>query len=167
MTDERRHVTETGPTHRGAETAVCLLMVVFGIIVIMGSLQVGINWGVEGPKAGFFPFYLGVIIIGSSIFNLLQNMSTDGRKIFASWGQLRQVLSVVVPTAIYVLVITIVGIYLSSMVLIAVFMKWLGRYPWLLVLAIAIGVPVIFYLMFERWFLVPLPKGPIEEWLNL
>jgi hypothetical protein len=57
--------------------------------------------------------------------------------------------------------------YVSSGLLIAVFMKWLGRYGWPLVLIISIGVPVITFLMFERWFLVPLPKGPLEDWLGL
>ena len=53
------------------------------------------------------------------------------------------------------------------MLLIAVFMQWLGRYRWELVIAIAVGVPAIFYVMFEKWFLVPLPKGPIEDLLGL
>jgi hypothetical protein len=34
-------------------------------------------------------------------------------------------------------------------------------------LAIAIGMPVLTYVTFEKWFLVPLPKGPIEDWLGL
>ena len=34
-------------------------------------------------------------------------------------------------------------------------------------LPIAIGVPVVVYIVFERWFLMPLPKGPIEDWLGL
>jgi hypothetical protein len=46
-------------------------------------------------------------------------------------------------------------------------MKWLGRYGWGLVLAVSIGVPVVFFFMFEKWFLVPLPKGPIEEFFGL
>jgi hypothetical protein len=46
-------------------------------------------------------------------------------------------------------------------------MKWLGRYDWGRTVALSIAVPLITYFMFERWFLVPLPKGPIEEWLGL
>jgi hypothetical protein len=45
-------------------------------------------------------------------------------------------------------------------------MRWLGRYGWALVLAISIGVPIVTFVVFERWFLVPLPKGPIEEFLG-
>jgi hypothetical protein len=76
-------------------------------------------------------------------------------------------MSVVVPTAIYVLVLPYIGIYIASALLIGLFMRWLGRYRWDLTLGIAIGIPLIFYFLFEKWFLVPLPKGPIEDWLGL
>jgi hypothetical protein len=36
-----------------------------------------------------------------------------------------------------------------------------------MVLLISIGVPIVTYMMFEWWFLVPLPKGPVEDWLGL
>ena len=86
---------------------------------------------------------------------------------FAEWGQLRQVLAVVIPTTIYVFLVPVLGMYVPSMLLIGVFMKWLGRYNWLTVLLVSVGVSVITYLMFEKWFLVPLPKGPVEDWLGL
>jgi hypothetical protein len=76
-------------------------------------------------------------------------------------------MSVVIPTTIYVLVIPYTGMYLASFVLIAGFMIWLGRYSALFSLGIAVAVVVGIYLTFERWFLVPLPKGPIEMWLGL
>jgi hypothetical protein len=150
------------------EIAVAIFTALFGAIVVAGSLQVGINWGVEGPRAGFFPFYIGLTIIVSSGVNIYRAV-TEGEpgKLFADWGQLRQVMSVVLPTAVYVAVIPALGLYLSSALLIALFMKWLGRYRWGLTLALALGVPVLFYLLFEKWFLVPLPKGPLEEWLGL
>ena len=75
-------------------------------------------------------------------------------------------LRVLVPTAIYVAV-PMLGIYLASAILIAVFMWWLGKYRWSLAAAIAIGVTIAIYLTFEKWFLVPLPKGPIEDLLGL
>ena len=168
MSEPSSSLDETGPRHRVVEIGVALLTIVFGAIVIYGSLQVGINWGVEGPKAGFFPFYIGVIIVAGGVFNLVKtftDISPD--KLFASWGQLRQVLSVVIPSSVYVALVPMLGIYVASALLLAVFMKWLGRYGWGLVIAISIVVPIIFYFMFEKWFLVPLPKGPVEELLGL
>ena len=42
-------------------------------------------------------------------------------------------------------------------------MKWFGNIRWLTVVAVAIGVPMLIFFMFEKWFLVPLPKGPLEQ----
>jgi len=161
------HAGAGGPSHRAVEIGTAVAMIAFGAIVIYGSLQVGIGWGPEGPKAGFFPFYLGVAIIASSVINMISAWSQDPRRIFAEWPQLMQVLSVVIPTAIYVCAIPFVGIYLSSLLLIAAFMMWFGRYNFAFSAAVAVGVVVATYLMFEKWFLVPLPKGPIEDFFHL
>jgi hypothetical protein len=161
------HAAASGPSHRGVEIGVAIAMIAFGAIVIAGSLQVGIGWGPEGPKAGFFPFYLGVSIILASVMNLLAATTQDPRKVFADWSQLMSVLSVVIPTAIYVVAVPYTGIYAASLVLIAAFMMWLGRYSVTMSAAVSIGTVVAIYLMFEKWFLVPLPKGPIEDFFNL
>ena len=157
-----------GPYQRQVEIGVAIATALFGIVVMLGSMQVGIGWGVEGPKAGFFPFYVGVAIVISSGINLFRTFSeTKPDWVFASWSQLRAVLSVLLPTTVYVGSLPYLGIYLTSMILIGSFMKWLGRYSWVTTLAIAIGIPVVIYFTFEKWFLVPLPKGPIEDWLGL
>jgi hypothetical protein len=157
----------TGPSHRGVEIGVALFMALLALIGIYGSLQVGVGWGAEGPRAGFFPFYVSLLVVISCAINLAQIFrSPNDGELFASWSQLRLVLAVVVPTAVYVLIIPYIGIYVSSALLLALFMKWLGRYPWLLVLPVAIGMPILTFLMFEVWFLVPLPKGPLELFLG-
>jgi putative tricarboxylic transport membrane protein len=166
MTDTAPHAGSGGPSHRGVEIGVAVAIIAFGAVVIAGSLQVGIGWGAEGPKAGFFPFYIGVSIILASALNLLAALAQDPRKIFAEWPQLGSVLQIVVPTAVYVAAVPFTGIYLSSAILIALFMRWLGRYSVALCAAVSIGVTLATFLMFEKWFLVPLPKGPIEEWLG-
>jgi len=73
----------------------------------------------------------------------------------------------VIPTGIYVGVLPFIGLYLSSMIFIAWFMRWLGKYDWPIIAAISLGMPIVTYLIFERWFLVPLPKGPLEDLLGL
>src|SRR5512143_4359470 len=88
-----------GPSHRSVEAGVAVVIAALGLISIIGSIKVGIGWGDEGPKAGFFPFYIGLIVIISSVVNLTQlfRSAADGEA-FAAWSQLRQVVSVVVPT---------------------------------------------------------------------
>lgn len=157
-----------GPSYRSVEVGVALAVMAFGALVVAGSISAGINWGAEGPKAGFFPFYIGLSIIISGAINLWNGIKPDSQDgLFAEWGQLRQVLSVLIPTIIYVVAMPFIGLYVSSIVFIGFFMRWLGKYNWLMVAAVAIGMPVLTYIVFEKWFLVPLPKGPVEEWLNL
>jgi hypothetical protein len=168
MSDEMQ-VAESGPRHRPVEIGVALLTMAFGALVLIGSLRVGVGWGVEGPQPGFFPFYISLFIIVGSIINLAQ-VTVGGAGnggLFSSWEQLRRVMSVVVPTSIYVVLVPFLGMYVSSFLLIAVFMMWLGGYSAWKTAPVAIGVPVVAYIVFERYFQIPLPKGPFEYWLGL
>ncbi|HZP71333.1 MAG TPA: tripartite tricarboxylate transporter TctB family protein [Pseudolabrys sp.] len=156
-----------GPSHRGVEIGVAIFMAVLALIGIYGSIKVGIGWGAEGPRAGFFPFYVSLAVLISCAINLVKIfLSADDGGRFAEWGQIRQVLAVVIPTAVYVAVIPYVGIYAASALLIIAFMKWLGNYHWLTSIVVGVLVPVLTFLMFEIWFLVPLPKGPLEKFLG-
>jgi putative tricarboxylic transport membrane protein len=167
MSETANETGGTGPSHRGVEAGVAVAVAIMGIIAVVGSLRPGIGWGDEGPKAGFFPFYIGLIIIVSSAANLF-SLFAGGKDygVFASWGQIGKVLSVVIPTAIYVGVIPYIGIYVASAALIGTFMMWLGKYRWSMAIPVALLVPVLVFVFFERWFLVPLPKGPIEKLLG-
>jgi hypothetical protein len=157
----------TGPSHRNVEVGVAAFMALLALIGIYGSLKVGIGWGAEGPRAGFFPFYVSLVVLiacGINIYSAIAVPKTG--RLFARWGQLRQVLSVLVPTAIYVALVPYVGMYVASALLIGLFMRWFGGYGWLIVLGVAILVPILTFLTFEMWFLVPLPKGPLEALLG-
>ena len=167
MAKGSRIARSEGPSHKMVEASVTGLIGLFAVIVVIGSIKAGINWGAEGPRAGFFPFYIGVCILISTAINFVNLFREETDGLFAEWGQLRQVLSVVIPTAIYVSSISFIGLYVASMVFIAYFMRRLGKYKWPIIAVIAIGMPVLTYIVFEKWFLVPLPKGPLEEWFNL
>jgi len=155
-----------GPSHRKVEIGFALFMGFMGLISVYGALQVGAGWGSDGPQAGFFPFYVGLIVVLGSVVNFVNAVRAPEGGVFAEWSALRQVVAVLIPTTIYVLAIPYVGIYVASALLIVGFMKYFGRYSWLFSIAIAIAVPVAIFFMFEIWFLVPLPKGPVESYLG-
>jgi putative tricarboxylic transport membrane protein len=155
-----------GPSHRSVEIGVAGFMALLALIGIYGSLKVGIGWGDEGPRAGFFPFYVSLIVLLSCAVNLVTVLGTSRQKVFAEWGQLRQVVSVLVPTIVYVALVPYLGMYVASALLILFFMRWFGQYAWHTAVAVAVAVPVLTFLMFEIWFLVPLPKGPLENFLG-
>ena len=157
---------------RVAELVMAALFLAFGAIVMWDSRRLGSSWGDDGPQAGYFPFYIGLLIVVSAaaiIFRAL-NMGEKGKAAFVEWGQLRMILVVMIPTVIYVALIANpwfgLGIYLASALFIAFFMWHLGKYGWAKIAPVSIGVVVFFFMMFEIWFKVPLPKGPIEAALG-
>jgi hypothetical protein len=129
---------------------------------------VGIGWADDGPRSGYFPFYVGLFLIAASSWTLLRALlgRSPLKGEFATREQIAQVLAVLAPMVVYVALIAGIGIYVASLLLIAYFMKRHGRYGWPLTLAVAAAVPIAFFLLFERWFLVLLPKGPLERLLG-
>ena len=169
MSESSHSTGGTGPSHRSVEIGVALFMALLAAVGIAGSLKVGIGWGRRRAEGRLLP-----VLHLADRADLLRRQyraaccaSSPAARCSPTWGQLRQVLSVVIPTTVYVFAVPVLGMYVSSGLLIAVFMKWIGRYSWPMVLAIAIGVPILTFILFERWFLVPLPKGPLEDWLGL
>ena len=154
---------------KSAEIAVAALFLVVGVVVMYDSVRLGSAWGDDGPKPGYFPFYIGLIMTVAAVMNLARGfmIAPDKNAPFVHVGQLRMVLTVLVPAAIYAAAITWIGIYVSSIVFIAFFMRWLGKFAWWKVALVSVGTAVGLFLIFERWFLVPLPKGPIEAFLGL
>ena len=156
-------------SQKTAELVAAGVFILIGAIVIFDSVRLGAKWGADGPQAGYFPFYLGVIICVSSGITFVRGLFIPAEKNagFVEVGQLKLVLSVLIPSGVYVALISPLGIYLASALFVAFFMRWLGKYPWWTVALVSIGNSVAFFLIFEIWFLVPLPKGPLEAWLHL
>ena len=152
-----------------AELVVAALFFLIGAIVVYDSWRLGAGWAEDGPQAGYFPFYIGLLVCAAAAVNFGHALrgKRDREKAFVEVEALKLVLSVLVPAAIYVGLIGWTGIYVASTVFIAFFMRWLGKYAWWKVAAVSIGNSVVFFLIFEYWFKVPLPKGPLESLLGL
>ena len=153
---------------KSAEIVVAALFLVLGAIVVWDSVRLGARWGSDGPQAGYFPFYIALFMCVASAVNLVLAFLKKGdSRVFVGVEQLKLVLSVLVPSVLYVGLIAGLGIYVASAVFVAFFMRWLGKYPWWKVATVSIGNSVVFFLIFELWFKVPLPKGWFERLLGL
>jgi hypothetical protein len=151
---------------RTMDIAVALLMLGAAAVVITDSLRLGMGWlENEGPRAGYFPFYIGVILAVSSAINLVRAVvdKKGAQKTFTTAPAIRQVLAVLIPLVIYVVAVYFIGIYIASAIYMALFMWHFGKYPIWRGALIGLAISATFFLMFEVWFLVPLPKGPLDE----
>lgn len=172
MTPDQENQTEQRSvvSMRTMEIIVAVALFAFGAVIAWESWRLGARWADDGPQAGYFPFYIGVIIAIASLATLIQALlrRTPGAgNSFVERGQLRLVLSVLLPALVYVLVIQWFGIYLASAIYIAVFMVWLGNYAWWKAVLLGIAVSIGVFLMFEIWFKVPLHKGTLYNPLSL
>lgn len=151
------------------EAAVAALIFLLGAAVIYDSVRIGARWVEEGPQAGYFTFFVGLLICISSGVVLFRALADRGRaaKAFVTRGALGQVLRMLVPSIVYVVAIKFIGIYVASTLFVTYFMRWLGRYRWVTAIGVAVAISGVFFVLFEVWFKVPLPKGPLESWLGL
>jgi hypothetical protein len=145
-----------------AVVAVCLIVV--GAVEIFEARRLGAEWTSDGPGAGYFPFYIGLILAISGAAILVQSLRArkTGDSVFVDSVQLKRVLSVLAPSAIYVGAIMVLGIYVASAIFITLFMIVLGKYSPLKSIVVGVAVNVLFFMMFEVWFKVPLFKGALE-----
>ena len=160
---------EDGSRHHGVSTrtmeiSVAAVILLLSLVVIFDSRRVGAGWAEDGPQAGYFPFYIGLILCVASAWTLLRTVFSGkaGASVFVSHKKLWLVMSVFIPSVIYVVAIYFIGIYVASAIFIGAFMHWHGRFPWTKIIPVSLLVPVSMFLLFELWFMVPLPKGPLE-----
>lgn len=157
-------------SNRTMEIVVAGLLLLLGLTFGIASYNLGAGWSEDGPQSGYFPFYINLMIVIASAVTLMQAIRSKTPRpseAFVSTGQLRQIMAVLIPAAVYVLGVQLFGIYLASAVYITVFMVWLGKYSWGKSLALGVTISVAVYFMFEIWFKVSLHKGSWFDPLSL
>jgi Tripartite tricarboxylate transporter TctB family len=155
---------ERGVATWKVELFVSLALLLFGAVIAFKSWQLGAGWLEDGPGAGYFPFYIGVLVCVASLVVSARTLMAGGRddSVFVSHAQLKLVFTVLLPSLAFVLAAQFLGLYVASFLFIAGFMVWVGHYGWARSAGIAFAVMVLAFLMFEVWFKVPLFKGALN-----
>jgi len=151
---------------RTADIVTASVLMLLGGVVLVDAVRLGIGWGTDGPRSGFFPFWLALVMVATCALILVQAVRRPSPRPFATREQTRPVLKVLWPAAAMVLLMQVTGLYVAAAVYIGFYMRWIGRHGWPAVVVVSVGVPVVTFLVFETWFLVPMPKGPLEAWLG-
>lgn len=151
------------------EAAFALFTCLFGAVIIYGALEFNIGWGDIGPDPGYFPFRVGILIVLASLVNLFwavfrrKRLATDT---FLAAEQMRNVASFVIPIIVLVGLTMGLGLYVAMALYLLYTVGFVGRHRILVTLAVAVGTPVILFVLFEYVFVTPLLKGPLEHWLG-
>jgi hypothetical protein len=157
---------------RVIDSMTAALLMLLSTTVIYEALRLGAGWGSEGPQSGFFPFWLALLLALASIILFVQALRIRSEEPFVTRERFVPVLKVLGPLAGFILITdppgpwSGLGLYVAAGLYLGFYMRWVGRHDWRTVVALATSVPVITFLIFETWFLVPMPKGPVEAWFG-
>ncbi len=151
---------------RTAEIAVSLALAIGSLILIWDNYKLGAGWGPYGPEAGYFPMRLAIVVFIASVVVFIHAIRDNDQTPFIEVAQAKLVAVILLPLLVFVFAISYLGIYVSSALFIAVFMIFLGKFPVWKAAVVSIGVMGFFFFIFEIQFMVPLPKGPLENWLG-
>jgi hypothetical protein len=148
---------------RKADIYVALGLMVVGLLVIGDAVRLGFGWGMSGPEAGFFPFYMGLGVVICTFFIVLRAIRIyrkegPGKPLIKAGG-LTPILWVLLPAAGMVLLTELIGLHLSTVLYLIFYMGVIGKTPWPKTVVISILVPLVIYILFDKIFLIPLPEG--------
>jgi hypothetical protein len=157
-------ITSTG----SVEIFISLLLLALAVTLGYDNWRTGIAWDSTGPQAGYFPFYLSGILGGASFYGLAITFLTrrEASETFVTRAQLRRVMQVFVPTLLFCLATQFLGLYVASFLLIAAFMRMVGKIALWKSLLTALVFTGIMFVTFDIAFDVIMPKGPLEAALG-
>ena len=149
---------------RSVDVVVYLALMALALLLGYDNWQTGMSWEADGPQAGYFPFYLSVLLGAASLFGLVDKLFIEpgADATFVTREQFRRVMQVFVPTLLFCVFMQWLGLYVASFLLIAGFMWIVGRIaPWKSLLT-AFLFSIIMFVTFDIAFDVIMPKGPLE-----
>src|SRR5207245_4364051 len=128
---------------RTADLATAALLLLIGLIAVVDSLRLGAGWGSDGPKSGFFPFWLGTLLLVVTVAIAVQAWRRGPGKPFVTREQLRPVMQVLWPAVAMVALTAVIGLYDAAALYLAFYMRRLGRHRWPPVALISVGAPAL------------------------
>jgi putative tricarboxylic transport membrane protein len=159
---------------RKANLGVAIFLFLIGAIVMFDAVRLGFRWVPGfGPGAGYLPFYLALGILvctGISIVKQIRQLSKEGivgDKRLIQEGGLSPILWVLIPSTVMVILTSIIGLHFAAAVFLFFYMRKVGDIGWLECALVSILFPVGMYLVFDRFFLIPLPDGILGNYIKL
>lgn len=152
-----------------AELACAFGLVVLAVVFAWYAQELPIGWVKgSGPGGGFFPFWLSVLMgamgVAVGVQGFLRGSAPRrAAKPFFAEGGLRQILLIAIPGFVMVSLIDVISTYLAAAIFLCYYTRWVGKHSWPIVLLVTFAVPTGIFLLFEKFLLIPLPKGYLDE----
>jgi putative tricarboxylic transport membrane protein len=148
---------------RSTDRVTAVLLLALSVAFTAGALKYYSWWGPGGPGSAFLPFCLGIVMALLALLLLVRSLQAKNPG--AAWlprGQgLRDMLVVLLATVLFVALLKVVGMVLGTALYLAVLIRYLGRHPWWVTVAVAVAAAGFNWLVFVHWLHVPFPEAGI------
>ena len=118
---------------------------------------------IDNPGPGFLPLLLGIAIVLMSMVLLIRVWNKGKIQVkTTSWperGGLIKISLIFVVIVLFTALLEITGYIINIFVLFLILLRPVGKQNWIWTLSISIGATVASYLLFDRWLMLPLPRG--------
>ena len=148
---------------RSADRVTAVLLFALSVAFVAGALKYYSWWGSGGPGSAFLPFWLGLVMSCLALGMLVRSLKDPN--LGASWlprGEgLRDMLVVLGVTIAFVAFLNVTGMVIGTAIYLLILVRYLGRHPWWMTVAIALAAAGFNWLVFVHWLRVPMPEGII------
>lgn len=133
------------------------LFVVFSIPIYSARIEVG-----EGPGAGLFPFWVGIIVVSCALLYLRESLKSRlPGKIFDINSHKTALLECALSIIAYIAVLPYLGFTLSSLLMVFFHLRFIGRCRLLFSLWFSCLTIALLHYFFRVLLYLPLAPGPL------
>jgi len=141
-----------------ADLAGRLVVLLFGIAIVFFSSQLPYK-SEYGPGPGFLPLWLGIVLIGSAVFVLLNILRKQVKvDAFFKTGT-KQSAMMFILIFISFLLLPLLGFAVGLAFFSGLTMRVMGKHSWMACGLTAVGVAIGVHFVFGQWLHIPLPVG--------
>ncbi len=137
---------------------------IFSLFIIEESYRLGLG-KLHSPGTGFLPIAAATTLAILSLLLLLSTISRRRIKVekeeYLAFDKKRlpKVFYVLMPLFIYPIFLDTLGFILCTMIFLGFLLRAIEPQKWLTVIALAISIPLISFLIFDIWLKAQLPRG--------
>lgn len=139
-----------------------ILFLLFAFFILFESRPYPLG-SIDNPGPGFLPMLLGIALGVMSVILIWRSQAKDrGPQVKTPWPDRRgflTVCSIFLMLILFTVLLDVTGYLINVFVFFILFLKPISKQKWSWSLAISIGATFIAYGLFERWLMVPLPRG--------
>jgi len=155
-------------TVRTAEILVAVILAIISAGIMWKSTELNIGWVKgSGPGGGAWPFWLAAGMLVTCVWTIvrwLRGVTPQSRsmEIFMTADTVAIVGPAVAGLVLLMIGTHTIGMYFSVFFFMIAFVRFLGRHSWVTTIALAVGTPVVMFVLFEWALTTSLPKAISE-----